>query len=77
MNQVAHYTRYPVVCTQCGKSTAYTAATLLEKKAATCRHCQAKTTLKESQLNSLRRTLADLSDYLVFSEKKEATAEAE
>lgn len=64
MNSVAQSAQYPVTCPACNTINAKRAAELLQNKSLNCRKCEHTIAMNENQLNSLRRTLADMANYL-------------
>ncbi|MAY15256.1 MAG: hypothetical protein CMI06_07950 [Oceanospirillaceae bacterium] len=64
MNSVAQSAQYPVTCPACNTINAKRAAELLQHKMLDCRKCASTIAINENQLNSLRRTLADMGNYL-------------
>lgn len=62
MNSVAFATHYPVSCPGCQTITSRRASELLQARFLACRGCDMKIELSESQLNRMRRTIADLGD---------------
>ena len=69
MYSVARTTQYPLLCSSCDRNTATSADELLDKKQLQCRHCKKLMTLNENQLNTLRRTLADLASFMTVHEE--------
>jgi uncharacterized paraquat-inducible protein A len=64
VNSVAQATIYPVTCPGCDTITSQRAAQILQRPYVNCRRCDTTITLNESQLNRIRRTIADLSECL-------------
>ena len=64
MNSVAQATIYPVTCPGCDTITSQRADQILQRPYVNCRRCDTTITLNESQLNRIRRTIADLSECL-------------
>ncbi|MCD8521241.1 MAG: hypothetical protein LRY66_09685 [Saccharospirillaceae bacterium] len=64
MNIIAQSAQYPVTCPTCNTINAKRAVELLQHKILSCRKCESSIAMSESQLNSLRRTLADMGNYL-------------
>jgi len=60
----AQSAQYPVTCPACNTINAKRAAELLQDKRLCCRKCEHTIAMNERQLNSLRRTLADMGSYL-------------
>ncbi|MAS24661.1 MAG: hypothetical protein CMI08_09345 [Oceanospirillaceae bacterium] len=82
MNTVAYATLYPVACPACRTITSSRASDILHSTSIECRQCAEVISLNESQLNKLRRTVADLSECIQRSaeylpKSSQASAQAE
>jgi len=75
VHPLAQSVQYPLVCPTCDRHTAAAASYLLQHKSLQCRHCPQTLTMTEGQLNSLRRTLADLTAHMTRPQTEQTATE--